>query len=128
MTGGGKQRKTILVVDDEPEVRNSTAMLLEALDFSVLEAADGHQAVAILNGDNSIDLLFVDVILAGGVNGAELAREAVAARPDLRVLLTTGRPELVKDKAFPVLGKPFRLSELGDRISEVLDGDPNGVC
>jgi len=125
---GGEKRKTILVVDDEPEVRQSTAMLLEALEFSVVEAPGGREALAILESDDGIDLLFVDLILSGGINGAELAREAVASRPGLKVLLTSGRPEMVKGKRFPVIGKPFRLSELGDRIGEVLEGGSNMGC
>ncbi len=120
MTDRGDKLQTILVVDDEPEVRQSTAMLLEALDFTVVEAAGGRDALAILESDIGVNLLFVDVVLAGGVNGAELARNAVAARPDLQVLLTSGRPELVKDNRFPIIAKPFRLSELGDRISQIL--------
>ena len=128
MTDWGCKRQTILVVDDEPEVRQSTALLLEALDFRVLEAADGADARAILESDPGVDLLFVDVILSGGVNGAELARDAVAARPGLRVLLTSGRPDLVGDDRFPIIGKPFRLSELGDRIDEILKSISGGGC
>ena len=128
MTDGGGKRQMILVVDDEPEVRQSTALLLEALDFRVLEAADGADARAVLESDPGVDLLFVDVILSGGVNGAELARDAVAARPGLRVLLTSGRPDLVKDDRFPIIGKPFRLSELGDRIDEILKSSSGGGC
>ena len=128
MTDGGDKQKTILVVEDEPEVRQSTALVLEALDFSVVEAAGGIEMLAVLESDRDIDLLFVDLILAGGVNGAELAREAVASRPGLRVLLTSGRPELAKDKQFPVIGKPFRLSELGDKVKEALESDSGGGC
>lgn len=126
MSVSDKTGITILVVDDEPEVRQSTAMLLETLDYTVVEAADVRSAMATLDENGTVDLLLTDVILPGGMNGTDLAREALAKCPGLKVLLTSGRPDLVEAGSFPIIGKPFRLAELGDRIDEVLGGPSLG--
>lgn len=116
-------RGTILVVDDEPEVRNSTALLLETLDYTVVEAGDGRSAIAALERDAAIDLLLTDVVLPGGMSGADLAKRACAKRPVLKVLLTSGRPEFLEGTDFAVIGKPFRLAELSRKVAEVLGQD-----
>lgn len=115
-----RDRKTILVVDDEPEVRSSTALLLETLDFSVLEASDAQTALATLERNDGVALLLTDLVLPGGVSGADLARQALAKCPGLKVLLTTGRPELAQGETFTLLGKPFRMAELAQKIEEVM--------
>ena len=113
-------RKTILVVDDEPEVSSSTALLLETLDFSVLEARDARSALVALEENAAVDLLFTDLVLPGGVSGADLARQALARRPGLKVLITTGRPELAEGETFNLIGKPFRMADLARKIEEVM--------
>ena len=120
MTDLERDRRTILVVDDEPEVRSSTAILLETLDFSVLEARDAPSALAALEENASIELLFTDLVLPGGVSGADLARQALAKRPGLKVLLTTGRPELAEGETFTLIGKPFRMADLARMIEKVM--------
>jgi CheY-like chemotaxis protein len=115
-----RDRRTILVVDDEPEVRSSTALLLETLDFSVLEAGDAQTALAALEEIGAVELLLTDLVLPGGVSGADLARQALAKRPGLKVLLTTGRPELAEGETFALIGKPFRMADLAQKIEEVM--------
>ena len=115
-----QDRKTILVVDDEPEVRNSTALLLETLGFLIIQAENARSAVAALEENQGVDLLFTDLVLPGGVSGVDLARDVLAKRPDLKVLVTTGRPELVNQDEFPVISKPFRMAELANRILKEL--------
>lgn len=115
-----RKRKTILIVDDEPEVRRSTALLLEALEFSVLEAHDASSALAALDQNARVDLLFTDLVLPGGVSGADLARQATAKRPGLKVLLTTGRPDLAEGETFTLIGKPFHMADLARKIEEAL--------
>ncbi len=115
-----QDRQTILVVDDEAEVRESTALLLETLDYAVLEAQDAKSAIAVLERDRTVDLLLTDMVLPGGVSGSQLARQALAARPDLNVLLTTGRPELVEGQEFTIIEKPFRMAVLAEKIREVM--------
>lgn len=120
-----RHRKTILVVDDEPEVRNSTALLLETLGFRIVQAENARSAVVALEENEGVDLLFTDMVLPGGVSGVDLARDMLAKRPNLKVLVTTGRPELVNQDEFPVINKPFRMAELANRILEELgEGAP----
>lgn len=113
--------KTILVVDDEPEVRGSTALLLETLGYAVLEAGDGRSAITMLEQGTVVHVLLADVILPGEMTGAELAERVRAEWPGLGVLLTSGRPEFLEGRPFEVIGKPFRLAELGQKIEAVLD-------
>ncbi len=117
-----QEQQTILVVDDEVEVRDSMALLLETLDYAVLEAQDAKSAIAVLQQQGSIDLLLTDMVLTGGVSGTQLARQALASRPDLKILLTTGRPELVEGQEFTVIEKPFRMAELAEKIQEAMAG------
>ena len=118
--------ETILVVEDEESVRASTAEMLEELGYTVLQAADAATALKILEGQCSIDLLFTDVILPGGLNGRQLADEARKHRPDLRVLYTTGyaRNAIVHqgrlDPGVSLLSKPFNYSALARKIAESL--------
>ena len=116
---------TILVVDDEPEVRSSTALLLETLNYAVVEASDGPSAIAALERNEAIDLLLADVVLPGGMSGTDLAKQACAKRPVLKVLLTSGRPEFLEGTDFAVISKPFRMAELGRKLTEILGQDEN---
>jgi DNA-binding NtrC family response regulator len=125
MANRPQDRKTILVVDDEPEVRSSTALLLETLGFLTVQAEDARSAFAVLEENKTVDLLFTDMVLPGGVSGVDLAREVLAKHPDLKVLVTSGRPELVNQDEFSVISKPFRMAELANRIREELgEGTP----
>jgi len=116
MGATGRDRQTILVVDDEAEVRDSMALLLQTLDYTVLEAQDAKSAIAVLEQEGKVDLLLTDMVLTGGVSGTQLARQALAAYPDLKILLTTGRPELVEGEDFTIIEKPFRMAELAEKI------------
>jgi CheY-like chemotaxis protein len=78
------------VVEDEHELRHYTTETLRELGYMVLEAADGYAALDVLDRHPEIDLLFTDVVLAGGINGRALADEALRRRPGLKVLFTTG--------------------------------------
>jgi signal transduction histidine kinase len=108
----------LLLVEDDPDVRKSTADLLTTLGFEVVVAEGPHEALAILGRDPSIGLLFSDVAMPGGMNGAELAVEARRACPSLKVLLASGYPVPVLAKKFAlpedvrVLSKPFTPDDL----------------
>lgn len=114
---------TILVAEDNPDVREVSVAMLEDLGYRTLVARDGHQALAVLRGPGRIDLLFTDVAMPGGISGVELARQARDIRPGLRVLLTTGYAglELAAGEEFPVIPKPFRSAELGRALARLLD-------
>ena len=123
--GGGE---TILVVEDNPDVRRLVLRQLRDLGYEVIEAANGPQALQILDGGASIDLLFTDVVMPGGMTGRQLAEAAKTRRPDLKTLFTSGYTEdsilrLGKlDPGVRLLSKPYRKHELATRIRETLDG------
>jgi two-component system, cell cycle sensor histidine kinase and response regulator CckA len=123
MKGNGE---TILVVEDDDMVRESVSDQLAALDYHVVSAINGPEALDILAGEGPIDLLFTDVIMPGGLNGSQLADLARAQRPDIRVLFTSGYTEraAVFTEKLPegaeLLSKPYRGEELARRIRDVL--------
>ncbi len=124
--------ETILVVDDRIDVAQVAQAMLEAIGYTTLHAKNAREALAILGGETSIDLLFTDLIMPGGMNGVMLAREARRLRPSIKVLLTTGYADSSLERTdaggteFDVLHKPYRHTELTRRVRIVLDG-PTGV-
>ncbi|WP_297296466.1 hybrid sensor histidine kinase/response regulator [uncultured Methylovirgula sp.] len=116
---------TVLVVEDDAEVRVYSAEILRDLGFDVREAKNASEALAILHSGVDLVLLFSDVGLPG-VTGAELAEEALKLRPKLKVLLTTGyaQDSMIERCRFvygiQVLPKPFTRAELAEKISIVL--------
>jgi PAS domain S-box-containing protein len=119
--------ETILVVEDDPDVRTFVTGQLRDLGYRVIEAADGPEAQRILDSDEAIDLLFTDVVMPGGVTGRQLADAARARRSDLKAVFTSGYTEnsIVHqgklDKGVSFLAKPFRRQELARKIRETLD-------
>ncbi len=93
----------------------------------MLEAANGAAALETLDREDGIDLLFTDVVMPGGMNGRQLADQAVLRRPGLKVLFTTGytRNAIVHhgrlDPGVQMIGKPFSFEELGAKIRTILD-------
>jgi signal transduction histidine kinase len=119
---GGSER--ILVVEDDKAVLALTVDLLRGLGYAVVTAPDAAEALARLRDDPSIDLLFSDVVMPGGVNGIELAHAAQAERPDLRILLTSGfigDRSLLIDSDYPILDKPCAGPVLAARLRTLLD-------
>jgi PAS domain S-box-containing protein len=117
----------VLVVEDEALVRRTVVGQLHALGYQVIEAESGAAALKLLAGGAAVDLMFTDVVMPGGFDGQELARQARALRPGLRVLFTTGYTEdaaLRHDRlaaGTQVLSKPYRRADLARRIREALD-------
>ena len=85
--------ETILVVEDDADVRAFVTGQLSDLGYRVIEAADGPQAQRILDSDQPIDLLFTDVVMPGGMTGRQLADAARARRPGLKAVFTSGYTE-----------------------------------
>ena len=118
--------ETILVVEDDEALRAYTTEVLGELGYGVLEARDGPNALQLLERHH-VDLLFTDVVMPGGMNGRELADEAVRRRPGLRVLFTTGytRNAIVHhgrlDAGVHMIGKPFSFGELSVKVRALLD-------
>ncbi len=120
-------RETILVVEDSATVRSVAVGLLRGLGYTVLEAADGHGALAILRQPVSIDLLFTDLIMPNGINGQDLLHRARDLRPGLRAMFTSGYSEqflqdrTTADAGVPLLNKPYRKHVLAEAIRGALD-------
>jgi CheY-like chemotaxis protein len=121
--------ETILVVEDEPDLRTYTTEALRDLGYRVLEAGDGRGALEIVERHPEIELLFTDVVLTGGMNGRALSDEISRRRPGLPVLFTTGYTSNAivhqgrLDPGMQLIGKPFTYAELASKVRRMLDGD-----
>ena len=115
----------ILLVEDDPIVAPLAEGTLEDVGYSVMRAATADEALAILAGGASVDLLLTDVVMPGARTGVELARQARRLRPDLPVVLTTGYNEQVAaSEGFRVLAKPYSTAALVAALEAELDRTP----
>jgi CheY-like chemotaxis protein len=120
--------KRILVVDDDPDVRRVTCLLLRQGGYELIEAGSGAEALELLaQSPEDVSLLVTDLRMPE-MNGEELARQALVARPGLRVLFVTGYSSdavaaatLAPDR-IAVLEKPYSLPHLLARVKEALGG------
>jgi PAS domain S-box-containing protein len=114
-------RRTVLVVEDNVEVRKVAVSLLEQLGYRTLEVETAAEALDALAAGEHIDLVFSDVVLPGQVDGLALARTLAQRYPHIPVVLTTGYTRVFEaDPEFPVLRKPYQISTLGRVIHEAL--------
>lgn len=122
LVGGGE---TILVVEDDDEVRATAISLLQELGYAVLHAHDGQSALAMIEGGAHVDMVFTDVVMPGPVSSTALAERARALLPDVRVLYTSGytRNALTTDgrldTGVQLLNKPYRREEMARRIRAI---------
>jgi PAS domain S-box-containing protein len=127
--------EVVLLVEDDDDVRAATRKILSGLGYRVVEAADATSALALLQANGRIALLFTDVVLAQGITGTALAAQARQLRPGLRVLFMSGyvRESVANDEQLEreahFLGKPFRKEDLARKVRHVLDngGNPGSV-
>jgi PAS domain S-box-containing protein len=123
--------ETILVVEDDEMVRTSVIRQLEGLGYRTLAASNGAQALALVDQGAQFDLLFTDIVMPGGINGAELGREVARRRPAVKTLYTSGYSEdgIVHqgrlDPGVVLLGKPYRKLDLARKIRDVLGDQDN---
>ena len=121
-----KRDQTVLVVEDDDDVRAYTVEILRELGYRVREAHDGPSALRLLERQDAVQLLFTDVVMPG-MSGRELADKARERRPNLKVLYTSGytRNAIVHggrlDTGVEMIAKPFTYQALADKISDVLD-------
>ncbi len=116
---------TVLLVEDDEQVLGMAVESLEELRYKVVVSRNAREALEHLRGPERIDILFSDVVMPGGMNGAQLAVEAQRLRPGLKVLLTSG---YVGDNGagqttgqdLPMLNKPYRRDELAQKLRVVL--------
>lgn len=118
----------LLVVEDEPSVRAVTRELLERLGYRIVESEDAAGALQQLSDNPEIDMLITDVVLKGGMNGAQLAKIAVQERSDLPVLFVSGYTadaiisDGTADSNVTLLAKPFTQHALSVSVRDVLQG------
>jgi PAS domain S-box-containing protein len=120
--------ETVLIVEDDALVRRYVMTQIESLGYATLEAANGAEALTIIDNHGDIDLLFTDVIMPGGMNGRQLVDEALKRRPQLKALFTSGYTENAilhhgrLDAGVLLLAKPYRKPELARMIRVALGG------
>jgi len=117
---------TILVVEDDAEVRATVLQHLESLGYRAIAAATGPEALGLIEAGVAFDLLFTDIIMPGGMNGRVLADRLRALRPGIPVLFTSGYTEnaLLHHGRLPpgvvLLNKPYRKAELAQKLRDLL--------
>ncbi len=122
----GERRELILVVEDEPAVRQFSVDALTELGYGVIEADGAVAALRLLDSDPEIALLFTDIVMPD-INGRKLADEALRRRPGLKVLYTTGYTRNavvhngVVDPGVELISKPFTVEQLATKIRSVLE-------
>ncbi|MDP3619752.1 MAG: PAS domain S-box protein [Ramlibacter sp.] len=118
--------ETILVAEDDDQVRQTVVELLTELGYRVLTARDAAGALAVIESGAPIDLLFTDVVMPGSMRSPELARLAKARLPGLAVLFTSGYTENAivhggrLDAGVDLLGKPYTQEALARKVRQVL--------
>lgn len=127
-----KGNETILIVDDEASLVDIAGAMLAKYGYKILTASSSTQALQILKDPRTIDLLFTDVIMPGGINGYQLAQQAVKINPDLKILVASGytakewsreieEDDLVRSLSENLLQKPYKRDVLITKIRELLD-------
>ncbi len=117
--------ETILLVEDEPRLRRVLSRRLRTLGYQVFEAENGVDAMAQLAALPAVDLVFTDMVMPGGMTGLQLAEAALAAKPGVKVLFTSGYAEPavaeLGHKKGAWLKKPYTADELANKLREVLE-------
>ncbi len=127
-TALGRPEELILVVEDEERMRLVVEEAFRELGYKVVVAEDGKKALALLDANPGVSLLFTDVVMPE-MSGRELAKEALSRRPDLKVVYTTGfsRNAVIHngilDPDVNFLAKPFTVENLARKVRSVLDGN-----
>jgi signal transduction histidine kinase/CheY-like chemotaxis protein len=125
-----RKHKTILVVDDDDLVRKSVITQINSLGYSTIEASGPAEALEIIAGKEPFDLLFSDIVMPGPIDGVELAKLAREQRPGLKIMLTSGFPDLKNGRSpadsyvqWQILKKPYRRSDLQHALQGILGED-----
>ena len=126
---GGSE--TILLVEDEADVRTVTASYLRGKGYTVIEAANGSQAMALwARHADAIHLVYSDMVMPGGMTGLDLATRLRTAKPSLRIIISSGySPELAHVEALEArrlafVAKPSPPAEIARAVRRCLDGPP----
>jgi DNA-binding NtrC family response regulator len=125
----GKLSSTVLVVDDEADLLEVVLTYLADMGLTAYKAIDGASALEVLAQHIEIDLLMTDIVMPGGMNGAELAQKALALRPNLKIIYSSGFPaEALAEKSMPLasgplLHKPYQRAEFEAIIHRIMEGN-----
>ena len=126
-TASARAGETILVIEDDPDVRAHSCDVLAELGYAVTAVADGPAAVDVLDSTGRIDLVFTDVVLTGSMNGRDIAEHAQTARPRTPILFTSGyaREAITHnarlDEGIALLSKPFSYIDLACAVRVAID-------
>jgi signal transduction histidine kinase/CheY-like chemotaxis protein len=121
--------QTILLVEDEPSLREMAVEMLEELGYRVVAVGDGPAALDRARELERIDLLLTDVVLPQGLTGRQVAEELARQRPRLPVLFVSGYAEEViqhrgqLDAGLRFLGKPYSIEQLAQAVRQAMEGD-----
>jgi CheY-like chemotaxis protein len=121
-----KAKERILVVEDEPMVREVTTQILESMGYRVVSAGDAMEALEVVEGGEHLDMIVTDVGLPG-INGVELVERILRLRPGIKILFLTGYGQngIIDSADLPagagLLNKPFNAATLGGKVHEILD-------
>ena len=123
---------TVLMVEDNAEVRVMGETLLRDAGFAVHTADDAAEALAMVESGLAFDLLFTDIVMPGDLDGIGLAVEVARLRPGTPILLTTGWADRARDHAdqrpeLDLIAKPYRQTDLVRKIRLLLDRGADGV-
>ncbi|MBA1275339.1 response regulator [Stutzerimonas azotifigens] len=117
---------SVLLVDDDVEVAALVGEMLEHLGYRVTHATSATAALGTLTNECKVDIVFSDIMMPGGMNGVELAKEIRARELGVPVLLTSGYAEVAQQSAaaegVQILAKPYRLEELATALREAIEG------
>ena len=120
------RKMKILVVEDNSSVREVAAAMIEEMGFETITATNGHEGLQMIDDQRDIDLVLSDVIMAGGMNGPELAAKAIKLRPELKILFMSGyAPGSVRQMndlpdTIELVNKPFTRNDLTEKVKKAL--------
>jgi PAS domain S-box-containing protein len=121
--------RTILVVEDNTDVKNVAVSLLEQLGYNTIAVESASEALDVLASGRTVNLLFTDVALPGQLDGLALARKVTDRYGTIPIVLTTGYTRAFdNDPEFPVLRKPYQISALGRLIHQALYPQSTGTA
>jgi two-component system cell cycle sensor histidine kinase/response regulator CckA len=131
-TSIGRAAETILLVEDEPSVRRLVSQMLQLTGYTVLEAANGPEALGLMDQvGHPVDLLLTDIVMPS-MNGGTLAQRLARQHPKMRVLFTSGYMDDIVVQEVVAMGaqflpKPFTPDALTQKVREVLDDPWHGL-
>ena len=125
-TAIASRKMKVLVVEDNNSVREVAAAMIDEMGFETITATNGHEGLQMIDDHRDIDLVLSDVIMAGGMNGPELAAKAIKLRPDLKILFMSGyAPGSVRQMqdlpdTIELVNKPFTRNDLTEKVKKAL--------